>query len=161
MEAVAQGSYEKAGQSICQGKDSVSRETVMRQVKKTETPSNVQAETNKKRNVKHLYVYADEDHIALQYKEEKGDIKRYKGHADNGQIGKLVYVHEGYVDSGKDIKRKELKNVIYFGGLYRRKDNETLWEEEKEYIEKQYETEVIEKLYFQSDGGSWMKKGIE
>ena len=31
----------------------------------------------------------------------------------------------------------------------------------KEYIEKQYETEAIEKIYFQSDGGGWMKKGIE
>ncbi len=48
-----------------------------------------------------------------------------------------------------------------FGGLYRGKDNEKLWKEVKEYIEKQYETEAVEKIYFQSDGGGWMKKGIE
>lgn len=94
-------------------------------------------------------------------KEKKGDVKRYKGHADNGQIVKLVYVHEGYADNGEDKKRKELKNAAYFGGLYRGKDNEKLWKEVKEYIEKQYETEAIEKIYFQSDGGGWMKKGIE
>ena len=41
---------------------------------------------------------ADEEHIALQYKKEKGDIKRYKGHGDNGQIVKLVYVHEGHTE---------------------------------------------------------------
>ncbi len=51
--------------------------------------------------------------------------------------------------------------MAYFGGLYRGKDNEKLWKEVKEYIEKQYETEEIEKIYFQSDGGGWMKKGIE
>lgn len=41
------------------------------------------------------------------------------------------------------------------------KDNEKLWEEVKEYIEKQYETEEIKKIYLQSDGGGWMKKGME
>ncbi len=70
-------------------------------------------------------------------------------------------MHEGYADSGEDKKRKELKNVVYFGGLYRGKDNEKLWKEVKEYIEKQYEAEAVEKIYFQSDGGGWMKKGIE
>ncbi len=48
-----------------------------------------------------------------------------------------------------------------FGGLYQGKDNEKLWKEVKEYIEKQYETEAIKKIYFRSDGGGWMKKGIE
>lgn len=51
--------------------------------------------------------------------------------------------------------------MVYFGGLYRGKDNEKLWREVKEYIERQYETEYIEKIYFQSDGGGWMKKGID
>ena len=67
-----------------------------------------------------------------------------------------MYVHEGYTD--RDRKRKRLKNVVYFGGLYRGKDNEKLWNEVKKYIGKQYETE---KICFQSDGGAWMKKGIE
>lgn len=161
LEAAAQGSYEKAGESACQGQDRVSRETVMRRVHSMEVPPKSQEEVSEKRKVKYLYVEADEDHIALQYKKKKGDVKRYKGHADNGQIVKLVYVHEGYTDSGEDKKRKELKNVVYFGGLYRGKDNEKLWKEVKEYIEKQYETEAVEKIYFQSDGGGWMKKGIE
>ena len=90
------------------------------------------------------------------YIDRKGDIKRFKGHADNTQIVKLVYVHEGYTDG--DVERKKLKNVTYFGGLYRGKDNGKLWDEVKEYIGKQYRTE---KIYFQSDGGAWMKKGLE
>ena len=69
---------------------------------------------------------------------------------------KLVYVHEGYTDG--DGERKKLKNVTYFGGLYRGKDNGKLWDEVKGYIGKQYGTE---KIYFQPDGGAWMKKGLE
>ena len=112
-----------------------------------------------------MYVEADEDHIALQFHKKKGDIKRWKGHGDNGQIVKLVYVHEGYEETER--KRKQLKEVVYFGGLYSGKENEKLWREVKEYIERwcllcqHYDREAIERIYFQSDGGSWMKKGIE
>ena len=70
-----------------------------------EIPPQGREEASEKRKVKYLYVEADEDHISLQYKEKKGDVKRYKGYAVNGQIIKLVYVHEGYVESGE--KRKE------------------------------------------------------
>lgn len=76
----------------------------------------------RKKDTRNLYIEADEDHASLQFHKKKGDIKRFKGHADNNQIVKLVYVHEGYKDS--DTKRRELKNVVYFGGLYRNKDNE-------------------------------------
>ena len=158
LEAAAQCSYEKAGESACHGEDRVSRQTVMRQVRGMEVPPEGREETSEKRKVKYLYVEADEDHIALQYKEKKGDIKRYRGHADNGQIVKLVYVHEGYVESGENPKRKELKNVVYLGGLYRGKDNEKLWGTVKEYIERQYDTEAIEKIYFQFDGGGMDEK---
>ena len=106
-----------------------------------------------------MYVEADEDHTSLQFHKKKGDIKRFKGHADNNQIVKLVYVHERYTDSGMD--RKELKNLVYSGGLYRGEDNIKLWNEVKEYIGKQYILENTRKIYFQSDGGAWMKKGIE
>lgn len=59
LEAVGQGSYEKAGQSVYCGEDRVSRETVMRKVRSMETPLKGHKET-------------DKDHIALQYKEKKG-----------------------------------------------------------------------------------------
>lgn len=105
LEAAAQASYEKAGGNACLGQEGVSRETVMRRVHSIEAPSEGRKEASKKRKEEYLYVEADEDHIALQYKEKKGDIKRYKGHADNGQIVKLVYVQEGYADGGEDEKR--------------------------------------------------------
>lgn len=48
--------------------------------------------------------------------------------------------------------------MVYSGDLYHGKDNEKLWNEVKEYIGKQYETE---KIYFQSDESAWMKKSLE
>ena len=68
LEAAAQTSYEKAGESACLGEDRVSRQTVMRQVRSMEMPSQGREEVNEKRKVKYLYVEADEDHISLQYK---------------------------------------------------------------------------------------------
>ncbi len=158
LEEAVQTSYEKAGKEACPG-ECVSRETVMRHVRGMEIPVKSQEEPGRKRKARELYVEADEDHAALQFHEKKGDIKRFKGHAGNNQIVKLVYVHEGYTDIGAD--RKVLKNVVYFGGLYRGKDNGKLWNEVKTYIGKQYAAEEMEKIYFQSDGGAWMKKGLE
>ena len=51
--------------------------------------------------------------------------------------------------------------MVYSGGLYCGEDNIKLWNEVKEYIGKQYILENTRKIYFQSDGGAWMKKGIE
>lgn len=150
-----QSSYEKAGKAL-PVTDCVCKETVMRHVRNTSIPSKEEEKVIEKKKVKYLYVEADEDHAALQFHEKKGDIKRFKGHADNCQIVKLVYLHEGYKDT--DGKRMELKNVVYFGGVYKGKDNEKLWKEVKAYIEKNYEAE---KIYFYSDGGAWMKKGVE
>ena len=158
LEEAAQSSYEKASQ-LPGGEGRVSRETVMRHVHRIHAPSYKKEDSGVKRRVKYLYVEADEDHIALQFHKKKGDIKRWKGHGDNGQIVKLVYVHEGYEETER--KRKQLKEVVYFGGLYSGKENEKLWREVKEYIEGRYDREAIERIYFQSDGGSWMKKGIE
>lgn len=155
LEKVAEESYRKAGKELGE-RMQVSAESVMRHVKKIEIPKKEEAIEKQKAEI--LYVEADEDHIALQYKKEKGDIKRYKGHGDNGQIVKLAYVHEGHTEG----KRRELKNARYFGGIYEgTKGNEELWRSVKEYIEETYEVEGIKTIYFQSDGGGWMKRGIE
>lgn len=74
----------------------------------------------------------------------------------------MVYVHEGHKEESKNGERKELIHAYYFCGTYKgSKRNEELWEEVKKYIQETYELEKIEKIYFQSDGGSWMKKEKE
>lgn len=157
LEEAAQSSYRKAGYTASE-QDPVSGQTVMRHVHCLKCIRQTNGQDQEKRRVKQLYVEADEDHIALQFHEKKGDIKRFKGHGDNGRIIKLVYVHEGIETEGK---RRSLKHRKYFGGYYTGEENKRLWEEVKEYIEETYDTDSLETIYFQSDGGGWMKKGRE
>lgn len=157
LEEAAQSSYRKAGYTASEA-DPVSGQTVMRHVHRLKCIRQTNGQDQEKRRVKQLYVEADEDHIALQFHEKKGDIKRFKGHGDNGRIIKLVYVHEGIETEGK---RRSLKHRKYFGGYYTGEENKRLWEEVKEYIEETYDTDSLETIYFQSDGGGWMKKGME
>lgn len=157
LEEAAQSSYRKAGYTASEA-DPVSGQTVMRHVHRLKCIRQENGQDQEKRRVKQLYVEADEDHIALQFHEKKGDIKRFKGHGDNGRIIKLVYVHEGIETEGK---RRSLKHRKYFGGYYTGEENKRLWEEVKEYIEETYDTDSLETIYFQSDGGGWMKKGME
>ncbi len=158
LSGAVQTGYEKAGREACPG-ECVSRETVMRHVRSLGMPAKSQEEPAVKKKARVLYIEADEDHAALQFHKKKRDIKGYKGHGDNNQIVKLVYVHEGYTDV--EGKRKKLKNTVYFGGLYRGKDNGRLWDGVKKYTGSHYMQEETEKIYFQPDGGAWMKKGIE
>lgn len=157
LEEAAQSSYRKAGYTASEA-DPVSGQTVMRHVHCLKCIRQTNGQDQEKRRVKQLYVEADEDHIALQFHEKKGDIKRFKGHGDNGRIIKLVYVHEGIETEGK---RRSLKHRKYFVGYYTGEENKRLWEEVKEYIEETYDTDSLETIYFQSDGGGWMKKGME
>ena len=157
LEEAAQSSYRKAGYTASE-QDPVSGQTVMRHVHRLKCIRQENGQDQEKRRVKQLYVEADEDHIALQFHEKKGDIKRFKGHGDNGRIIKLVYVYEGIETEGK---RRSLKHRKYFGGYYTGEENKRLWEEVKEYIEETYDTDSLETIYFQSDGGGWMKKGME
>ena len=157
LEEAAQSSYRKAGYTASE-QDPVSGQTVMRHVHCLKCIRQTNGQDQEKRRVKQLYVEADEDHIALQFHEKKGDIKRFKGHGDNGRIIKLVYVHEGIETEGK---RRSLKHRKYFVGYYTGEENKRLWEEVKEYIEETYDTDSLETIYFQSDGGGWMKKGME
>lgn len=92
LEEAAQSSCRKAGERL---PEPVSKETVMRTIHGLSFPKRNLEQDERKRRVKRLYVEADEDHIALQFHEKKGDVKRWKGHGDNGRIVKLIYVHEG------------------------------------------------------------------
>ncbi len=100
LEEAVQTSYEKAGKEACPG-ECVSRETVMRHVRRLEIPAKSQEEPAVKKKTRILYAEADEDHAVLQFHKKKGDIKRFKGHADNTQIVKLVYIHEGYTECNR------------------------------------------------------------
>ena len=129
--------YLKTGKKVV-GSEEISPTTVMKKVRqeelKVETPE-------EKKEIKRLYIEADEDHVS-----ERGN-----------KIGmpKLIYVHEGNYRKGN---RNVLKNVHYIGCLG--KNSEELWLEVAEYIDKKYDVKKIEKVYICGDGASWIKEGL-
>ena len=130
-------SYLKTGKQVV-GNEIISPTTVMKKVRKEELKIETQEE---KKQVKRLYIEADEDHVS-----ERGN---------NIGMPKLIYVHEGNYTKGK---RNKLKNVHYIGCLG--KNSEELWLEVAEYIDKKYDVKYIEKVYIEGDGASWIKEGL-
>lgn len=130
-------SYLKTGKKAV-GNEELSPTTVMHKVRKEELKVETKEE---KKEIKRLYIEADEDHVS-----ERGN-----------KIGmpKLIYVHEGNYSKGK---RNILKNVHYIGCLG--KSSEELWLEVAEYIDKKYNMKNIEKIYICGDGASWIKEGL-
>lgn len=138
LENVVDLSYEKSGNTFS---TTLSKQTVLNTIRKVENKRLVISDRIEKAKVKTIYVEADEDHVALQ---DGRNVMPY-----------LVYVHEGYVDS--ESKRKELKNVRYFSGMYKQSDD--LWIEVADYLEDNYDISYIETVYLSGDGASWIKQG--
>ena len=130
-------SYMKTGKRFV-GNEEISPTTVMHKVRKEVLKVETQVE---KKEIKRLYIEADEDHVS-----ERGD-----------KIGmpKLIYVYEGIIKKGN---RNILKNVHYIGCLG--KNSEDLWLEVAEYIDKKYDLKNIERIYIGGDGARWIKEGL-
>ena len=138
-----ESSYKKAGENAAYGVE-ISKETVMNEIENLELKSEIiETKVEKKKQVKTLYIIADEDHVHLQ----KGGIEEPR----------VVIVYDKIVSKGKRI---ELKNKKHFGGIYAKKIDD-LWEEVMTYIENTYDTEYLEKVYISGDGASWIKTGKE
>ena len=154
LEEAVESSYRKGGKNASIGNEEVSKETVMNKVHILRFPkANPQKE---KKALKHLYIDADEDHVALQYLDKKGDIKKPR---NNTIMPKIVYVYEGVENDGT---RNKLLNKKHFGGVYEGSAGvEALWNKVYEYIEASYETEKIEKIYISGDGAAWIKSGAK
>lgn len=152
LEEAVQTSYRKGGENVCLTDDMVSKETVMNKIHALRFP--VTEPQPKKKALKYLYIDADEDHVSLQYINEKGDIKKPRV---NTVMPKLVYVYEGIIcENG----RNELINKKHFGGVYEgNKAVEQLWKEVSEYIEASYDTKELIKIYINGDGAAWIKSG--
>ena len=144
----AKSSYSRAAKVL--GKDAeISKTAVMEKVHA------VQAEIpfekpEKKKCVEYLYIEADEDHIHKQGK--KGLEKK------SGMIGKLLYLYEGREEKNG---RRELTNVFYLGGLYAGSvENHKLFRRMQKYIETNYETKYLKRVYVGGDCGAWIKAGV-
>lgn len=157
LEEAVQTSYRRGGEAASV-LDSVSKQTAMNKLHRLRFPES--REAAEKKYVRNLYIDADEDHIALQYRISKGDLKVCdKGRKNNGIIAKLVYVYEGIEPETEGSKRNRLINPHYFSRTSSGTDNKSFWDDVFDYIEKTYDVGRIEKIYLNGDGGSWMKEG--
>lgn len=152
LKEAVQTSYRRGGESASISGDAVSKETVMNKIHALHFPK---AEPQKeKKTLKYLYIDADEDHVSLQYINEKGDIKKPR---TNTIMPKLIYVYEGITNENG---RNELINKRHFGGVYEGgKEIEQLWKEVWDYIEASYDIDAIKKVYINGDGAAWIKSG--
>ena len=135
-------SYEKASAKASKNV-AITRQTVLNSIRELGVIQNNEVKPQeKKKDIRRLYIEADEDHVAMQ----KGTNK----------IIKLIYVHEGKKVISKG--RNQLQNVRYFTGEY--KASEDLWLEVANYLEQAYDMGKVEKIYLSGDGAKWIKEGL-
>lgn len=142
LEEARETSYKRAGQKASYKTD-ISKQTVKNEINKLDFKSEIVKEKENKKQVKRLYIIADEDHVHLQ----KGGIEEPR----------LIIVYDSIIAKGKRI---ELKNKKHFGGIYTKKIDD-LWEEVMTYIENNYDTDYLERVYISGDGANWIKTGLE
>ena len=155
LQEAAITSYRKGGESFCEG-EQVSPQTVKNIIHGLKFPK--EAKPAVRKQVRFLYVEADEDHIALQFRDHKGDLEQDEhGRKNNTAIGKIVYIHEGLEKDSPGGKRRHLVNPHYFGGLYSGEENQQLWKEVAQYINDHYDLDAVEKISLGADGGQWIQ----
>lgn len=160
----AEHSYRESGCLCDPDKELVSKQTVMGIVHSLKfPPSEKPAE---KKAVPYLYIDADEDHIARQFIEKKGDLPvDSKGRKINTLIGKIVYVYEGIAcEAEKPKKGSQIRHRLihphYFCGLYGgTEENDRLWDEVYSYIDDHYDLKKVRQIYINADGGNWIEAG--
>lgn len=113
LEEAVQTSYRKAADEC--SADPLTKQTTKNLLHSLEFPDSGYDFAGPKKKVEVLYIEADEDHLSVQFKKQKGDIKTNKyGRKKNGLICKMVYVHEGIRPEAPSSKRNKLVNPHYF-----------------------------------------------
>lgn len=160
LEEAVQTSYERGGQQVSMTTQ-VSRQTVKNKIHALQFPPENTIPEQKK-VVDYLYMDADEDHVALQFREKKGDLtKAENGVKNNGLITKMVCVYEGKEEETFHGKRRVLTNCHYFCGVNSKEANLKFWDDIYQYLERNYDLDQVKKIYLNADGGSWIKTGAK
>lgn len=160
LEEAVQTSYRRGGEEVSLESE-VSKQTVKNKIHQLEFPKNTE-KPQKRKTVEYLYIDADEDHVSLQYREHKGDLKKNENNQKNNcLITKLIYVYEGTEKEAPQSRRHRLVNPYYFCGVSTGEGNQKFWDEVYEYIDSHYDLGRIKKIYVNSDGGGWIKAGIK
>lgn len=114
-------------------------------------------------NIDIIYVEADEAHCNLQQfvsvNDSSDEIKFHhrstiKVHSKN-VINKLVLTHSGHKYPDLHLKRKELNNKRYFGGIHI--DTSVLADNVFDSIHSQYDLNKVKYVFVSGDGAFWIK----
>ena len=138
---------------ILPSKQEITKTTVMNKVHSIadEIPDTIYDEP---KSVPYLHIEADEDHVAEQH-------GRYSENDNKSFISKLVYIYEYKQESPKVSGRYELINKYYFSGLYQGEDGtKRLWSKVNAFIENNYDTEALKRVFISGDGANWIKSGV-
>ena len=109
-----------------------------------------------------VYIDADEDHVALQFREKKGDLTRAEnGVKNNGLIAKMVCIYEGKEKESIPGRRRMLKNRHCFCGVNSGEANLQFWDDIYRYLEEHYDLDQVKKIYLNADGGIWIRTGAK
>lgn len=155
LEEAVDSSYRKGGMKVSIS-DTVSKQTVKNKIHELKFFP-IEMKEVRKKQVDYLYIDADEDHVSLQYLEQKGDIKKPRS---NTSMPKLAYVYEGLKPEAPKSQRMQLVEPKYFGGVYEgSKGVEQFWREIYDYIETTYDISKIKHIYINGDGAPWIKSG--
>ncbi|SFE29519.1 Uncharacterised protein family (UPF0236) [Thermoanaerobacter thermohydrosulfuricus] len=139
VENAIEESYERSSKKACP--EELSKQTVLNAIREVGEVE-VKREIKEKKEIRVLYIEADEDHVPLQ--------------DGRDETPRLVYIHEGREEkNGRNV----LKNVYY--KAYVGEKPEDIWIDVANYIEDNYKEEKIEKIYIAGDGAPWIKEGLE
>lgn len=159
LEHVIDSSYRISGENATATDDIISKQAIMKDIHRIEIPAII-PEIKEKKQVKVLYINADEDHVSLQFNKKRGDLKVNEyGWKSNTVEPRLACVFEGIEKESPNSKRNKLVNKHYFSGVY--KKSEDIWLEVLEYIDTVYDEEYLEKIYIMGDGAPWIKSGVQ
>ncbi|MDO4344807.1 MAG: ISLre2 family transposase [Eubacteriales bacterium] len=152
LKEASESSYRKGGANASINGECISKEAIMNKLHRLEFPV---LKAEEKKGLKTIYIDADEDHVSLQYLEQKGDIRKPR---INTVMPRIIYVYEG-VESDKE-GRPRLINPRYFGGVYDGQETISgLWGEVLDYLNEAYDIDAVERGYINGDGAAWIRTG--
>jgi hypothetical protein len=154
-----ENSYRFSGEHATATDDVISKQAIMKDIHALDIPAIIPKLKDKKQ-VKVLYINADEDHVSRQFNKVKGDLRTNDyGRKINTIEPRLACVFEGIEKESKNSKRNKLVSKHYFSGVYVKPED--IWIEVLEYIDTVYDEAYLENIYIMGDGASWIKSGVD
>ena len=139
VDRAAKISYQQSVEETVKG--SLSRQTVMKKIRRTHGFEAKSA--GLKKRVEILHVVADEDHAAMQ--------------SGANRIVPLITVHEGIVPVSKG--RNKCLNAVHFSDYG--KSTSDLWNEVFYWLDEEYDLSYVKRIYLHGDGATWIKAGLD